>query len=293
MEFKLLRSFLAAARAQNISEAAHLLHLSQPSLSRQIMELEDSLGVRLFHRGNRRITLTDEGVLLRKRSGQILDLVRKTEEELACREETVSGTVYIGAGETHVFRGPAQSIKSLAEQYPDIRFHLFSGNAEDVTERLDKGLLDFGLLIEPADVAKYDYFRLQGLDVWGVLMRKDCPLAELDAVRPEDLWELPLVLSRQAMDGGHLARWLKREHGSLNVVATFNLIFNAALLVEAGVGYVLGLDNIINTTGNSRLCFRPLNPPLESNIVLVWKKYQVFSKAAELFLERVKAGRPE
>lgn len=290
MELRLLRSFLAVARERSISGAAQVLHLSQPSLSRQIMDLEEALGTKLFHRGNRKIALTDEGMLLRKRAEQILDLVRKTEDELTRVDESVSGTIYIGAGETHAFRTLAQSIQSLICRYPDIRFHIASGNAEDVTERLDKGLVDFGLLIEPADVSKYDYLRLPAVDVWGVLMRKDSPLAALDSITPEDLRNRPLICSHQALKSGQLRSWLKSGRENLNPVATYNLIFNASLLVEAGVGYALGLDNIINTTGDSGLCFRPLNPPLESHVDLVWKKYQIFSKASALFLERVRSG---
>lgn len=289
MELRLLRSFLAVSREQSISGAAERLHVSQPALSRQVIELEEELGLKLLIRGKRKVTLTDEGMLLRKRAEQIMDLVQKTEEELAATDEVVGGSVYIGAGETHAFRTLAGEIKTMTGKYPDIRFHLFSGNAEDVTERLDKGLLDFGLLIEPADVTKYDYLRLQAVDTWGVLMRKDSPLATLDAIRPEDLWQEPLIYSRQAMDGGQLPSWMRRDKEKLKIVATFNLIFNASLLVELGAGYALGLDHIINTSGNSDLCFRPLNPPLESHVVLVWKKYQIFSKASQLFLERIQA----
>lgn len=288
MEIRLLRSFLAVAREQNISRAAQALHITQPSLSRQIMDLEENLGLPLFLRGKRSMTLTDQGMLLRKRAEQIMDLVHKTEEELATTED-ISGTVYIGAGETHVFRALTGAIQRLSREYPDIRFHLMSGNAEDVTERLDKGLLDFGLLIEPADLIKYEYLRLPATDIWGVLMRKDSPLSVLDCIRPEDLWNEPLICPRQALNGGQLSSWLKVEQNKLNIVATFNLIFNASLLAEAGVGYVLGLDNIINTTGNSALCFRPLNPPLESHVNLVWKKYQIFSKSSEILLKTIRA----
>ncbi len=290
MEIRLLRSFLAVAREQNISRAAQTLHITQPSLSRQIMDLEESLGLTLFNRRKRVMTLTEQGMLLRKRAEQILDLVYKTEEELAM-VEAVSGTVYIGAGETHAFRSLTDGINNLVSEHPEIRFHLMSGNAEDVMERLDKGLLDFGLLIEPADITKYDYLRLPISDVWGILMRSDNPLAAQESIRPEDLWNEPLICSRQALEGGQFSSWLKIGQDRLNLVATYNLIFNASLLVEAGVGHVVGLDNIINTTGDSKLCFRPLNPPLVSHVDLVWKKYQIFSKASELFLERVRSGK--
>lgn len=288
MELRILRSFLAVARAQSISGAAKSLHISQPSLSRQIMDLEEELGTKLFHRGNRRIMLTEQGMLLQKRAEQIVDLVHKTENELASSDENVSGTIHIGAGETHAFRTLARSIHTLTRWYPDIRFHLFSGNAEDVMERLDKGLVDFGVLIEPYDVSRYDYIRLPALDVWGVLMRKDSPLAALNAIQAEDMWDVPIICSRQALEGGQLSSWLKADHGKLNLIASYNLLFNASLLVEAGVGYALCLDNIVNTAGASQLCFRPLKPALESQVNLVWKKHQVFSKPSGLFLESLR-----
>lgn len=287
MELRILRSFLSVAREQSISGAARVLHISQPSLSRQIMDLEEELGTTLLHRGNRKVTLTEQGVLLRERAEQIVDLVQKTEDDLASSNETVSGTVRIGAGETHAFRTVAQTINSLAARYPEIRFNVFSGNAEDVMEHLDKGLVDFGVLIEPYDVSKYDYFRLPDVDRWGVLMCKDSPLAARDAIRAEDLREVPLIYSRPDLGGGQLSSWFKADYGKLNLVTSYNLLFNASLLAEAGAGYVLCIDNILNTTGESNLCFRPFTPALESHVNLVWKKYQVFSKPSELFLEQI------
>lgn len=287
MELRVLKNFLAVARKQSISGAAQFLHLSQPSVSRQIMELEGELGITLFHRGNRKIALTDEGMLLRKRAEQIVELVQKTEEELVATDKNIAGTIYIAAGETRAFSPLAKLIGCMIEQHPDIRVHLFSGNAEDVTEKLDKGLVDFGLLIEPADVTKYNYFRLPIEDRWGVLMRRDSPLAVLESIQPEDLWNVPIIVSRQALEGGQLLSWLKADREKLTIVASYNLLFNASLLVEDGIGYALCLDNIINITGDSILCFRPLTPELESHVDLVWKKYQIFSKASELFLKNV------
>lgn len=287
MELRILRSFLAVAREQSISGAAKVLHISQPSLSRQIMDLEEEVGAKLFQRGNRKITLTEHGLLLRKRADQIVDLVQKTQDELAAAEEAVSGTVRIGAGETHAFRTLAEAVHELAGEYPNIRFQVFSGNAEDVMERLDKGLVDFGVLIEPYDVARYDYTGLPVPDVWGVLMRKDSPMAALDVIQAEDLRNVPLICSRQALEGGQISSWFKADYTKLNLVASYNLLFNASLLVEAGVGYALCLDHIINTAGGN-LCFRPLKPALRSQVNLVWKKYQMFSKPSELFLNRVR-----
>lgn len=284
MELRILRSFLAVAREHSISGAARALHITQPSLSRQIMELEEEMGVRLLERGNRKITLTRQGMLLQKRAGQIMELVQKTQEEVAAAEEDVSGVIHIGAGETQAFRALAASLHDLIEQYPCVHFHLYSGNAEDVMERLDKGLLDFGLFIEPYDVTRYNYLQLPRIEKWGVLMRKDSPLAALDAIRAEDLWNVPLISSRQALAGGQLSSWLSIAPEKLRLVGTYNLLFNAALMVEAGTGYALCLEGIVNTTGESNLCFRPLSPVLKSNVNFAWKKNQIFSKAAELLI---------
>lgn len=285
MEVRVLRYFLAVARAETISGAAESVHVTQPTLSRQMMELEEELGKKLFIRGNRRITLTDEGVFLRKRAQEIVDLVDRTESDFSAPDNIISGDVYIGGGETDAMRLIARVVRRMQKDYPNIRYHLFSGNADDVTERLDKGLLDFGILIEPADIKKYDYMRLPATDTWGLLMRKDSPLAALPSIRAEHLWGLPLLCSRQSLTENELSGWLGSNAGRLEVITTYNLIYNAALMVEEGVGYALGLDKLVNTTGNSALCFRPLEPRMEAHLDIVWKKYQVFSKAAEKFLK--------
>lgn len=287
MDLRVLRYFMAVTREESISGAAESLHMTQPTLSRQIMDLEEEIGKKLLIRGNRRITLTEEGMLLRKRAAEILDLVEKTEAELTAPDEVVSGDIYIGGGETNAMRLIARIARDLQKSCPDICYHLYSGNADDVTERLDKGLLDFGVLIEPADMKKYDYIRLPATDTWGLLMPKDCPLASHDFIRPEDIWELPVITSRQSTVGNEFTGWLKRDFGKLNIVATYNLIYNASLMVEEELGYALCLDGLVNTSEDSRLCFRPLSPKMEAHLNIVWKKYQVFSSAAERFLNRV------
>ena len=290
MEVRVLRYFLAVAREESISGAAEYLHLTQPTLSRQLMDLEMELGKKLLVRGSRRVTLTEEGLLLRRRAEEILELVEKTESEFhAADRAEITGDIYIGGGETQAMRLLAQTAKGLQADYPHIRYHLFSGNAEDVTERLDKGLLDFGILIEPVDLSRYDYIKLPAADTWGVLMRKDSPLAQKECIQPKDLWPLPLLTSRQVMAQRGLFSWLGKKPEELNIVSTYNLIYNATLMVEEGVGYALTLDKLVNTTGESALCFRPLSPPLEVGLDLVWKKYQVFSKATTKFLERLQA----
>lgn len=290
MELRILKYFLAVAREESISGAAQALHMTQPTLSRQLMDLEEELGKQLLIRGSRRITLTEEGMLLRKRAAEILDLVEKAEAELTAPDEVVNGDIYIGGGETEAMRMIAEIATGLQRSCPDIRYHLYSGNADDVTERLDKGLLDFGVLIEPANMKKYDYIRLPATDTWGLLMPRDCPLAARPVIRPQDLWDLPLITSRQSMLSNEFSGWLGKEFEKLRIVATYNLVYNASLLVAAGMGYALCLDKLVNTSAESPLCFRPLEPRMEVHLDIVWKKYQVFSGAAERFLKEVRAA---
>lgn len=290
MEIRVLRYFLTLAREETISGAANALHLTQPTLSRQLMELEENLGKKLFVRGNRGITLTDEGVLLRKRAEEIISLVDKTEAEFNTPEEIIGGDIYIGGGETEAIRLIAKCAKSFSADYPNMRYHLYSGNADDISERLDKGLLDFGIFIGPAAMKKYNYLPLPAEDTWGVLMRKESPLAEKDYLCPEDLLDIPLLCSRQTLVKNEISQWLGAEYEKLNIVATYNLIYNASIMVEEGIGYALCLDKLVNTTGDSNLCFRPLNPSLHVKLNVVWKKYQVFSRAAGKFLEYIEAA---
>ncbi|MGM0232809.1 LysR family transcriptional regulator [Enterococcus sp. AZ094] len=288
MELKNLTTFLAVAEKETISAAAKHLHLSQPSLSRQLMELEKELGVTLFTRGNRKITLTEDGLLFRKRAEEIVELLEKTRSEFLSPRDTIAGNVSIGAGETYVIQLLGAIIKEIQAEYPNIKFHFYSGNADEVKERLDKGLLDFGVVISPADVKKYHSLRLPAKDTWGVLMRKDSPLAVKEVITPKDLWDVPLITSRQSLVSSELSKWLKKDLKKLTVVATYNLVYNASKLVEEGVGYGLTLDKLVNFAPDSQLCFRKLSPALESNLDVIWKNTQVFSKASGLFLERMK-----
>ena len=287
MDIKVLRYFLALAQQESVTAAADYLHITQPTLSRQLIELEEELGVSLFTRGSRKITLTEEGVLLRKRAQDILELVQKTQAEFQAPADVISGDIYIGGGESHAMGLIADAIKDLQKKYPQICAHIFSGDADEVTEKLDKGLLDFGVLIEPTQSTKYESLLLPAQDTWGVLMRKDSPLAKQPFIEPNDLWELPLITSKQKHVDNNIAKWIKQDYEKLHIVATYNLIFNASLMVEKGIGYALCLDKLINTTGNSALCFRPLKPALTVDINIVWKKYQVFSKPAILFLQQL------
>ena len=292
MEIGVLRYFLAIAREGSITNAASFLHVTQPTLSRQIRDLEEELGQKLFTRGSHNMTLTTEGMILRKRAEEIISMVDKTEAEFNAMENVVSGDIYIGGGETEAIRLIARIAHEVRTNYPGIHYHLYSGNSEDVTERLDKGLLDFGILIQPADISKYDYINIPAKDTWGVVMRRDCPLAAKKAIQKEDLLDVPLICSRQAISGerqgNEFTGWFGEDFDKLDIVTTFNLIYNAAIMVEACIGYALTIDRIVNTAESSNLCFRPLEPRLDSGLNIIWKKYQVFSSAAELFLDKLR-----
>ena len=290
MELRVLQYFLAVAREQSILRAAESLHLSQPTLSTQIKNMEEELGKQLLIRGtkgSRKITLTEEGMLLKKRAEEILELVRKTESEITLSDSIIMGDIYIGTGETDAIRLLAKAAKELQNTYPGIHYHISSGNAEFVVEQLDKGLIDFGIIFGQVDQTRYNSLKMPTKDIWGVLMRRDSALAQKETIAPEDLWDKPLIISHQRNQGKELSAWMKRDISKLNVVATYNLLFNASLLVDEGLGYAIGFDKIINITENSSLCFRPLQPNIEIEMSLVWKKYQIFTKAAEQFIKKI------
>lgn len=286
MDIRILEYFLAVAREESISGAAEALKMTQPPLSRQLKGLEEELGIQLLIRGNRKITLTEEGLLLRKRAEEIIDLMEKTKAEITT-SDNISGDIYIGGAEAEGVRFIAQKMKELQEEYPNIHFHFYSGHAEDIIERLDKGLLDFGIFVEPSDLSRYDFIKLPDKDIWGVLMRKDSPLAAKSSIASEDLLGIPIINSNQAMVRNEMSGWMGGDYEKLNIVATYNLLYNASLMVEEGVGYALCLDKIIKTGEDDPLCFRPLKPKLEVGLKLAWKKYQVFSKPSRMFLEKL------
>ena len=290
MDIRVLQYFLAVAREESITRAAETLRMTQPPLSRQLKDLEDELGKQLLIRGSKKVTLTEDGMLLRRRAEELVDLMEKTKAELASSGDNINGEVYIGGGETDAISLFAQVAGKLQEKYPLIHYHIYSGDAEIVMEKLDKGLIDFGLLVGPVDVSKYEHMRLPISDIWGVLMRKDSPLAEKETICTQDLWDKPLIVSHQASISSDMMAWLQRDISKLNIVMTYDLIFNASLFVKKGIGYAIALDKIINTTGDSELCFRPLSPTLEAGLCIVWKKYQVFSKASKEFLRLLKSG---
>lgn len=284
MELRELRYFLAVAREQNISRAAEALFLSQPSLSRQMRNLEAEIGRPLFVRGSRKITLTEAGLLLKRRAEEILDLHEKTEAELLAPPDEICGEICLGGGESQAARTVAKAAVRVRQKHPLITLSVFSGDASFVTERLDKGLLDFGILVDHPDLSRYQALRLPLSDLWGVLMRRDHPLAQRAAVTPEDLRHEPLICSHQSLrKDSQLSAWFGGNTENLQLVGKYNLLYNGALLVQAGMGSAIGLAGLINTEG-SDLCFRPLSPKVETHLDLVWKKYQVLSKPAQAFL---------
>lgn len=288
MDIRVLEYFLAVAREESITKAAKVLSMTQPPLSRQLKELEDELGKQLLIRGNKKVTLTEEGVLLRKRAEELIELMEKTKEEIRSSEERIHGTVLIGAGESDAVSFLARTARRLQMSHPDISYHLYSGDATSITEKLDHGLIDFGLLVEPVDISKYEYLRLPVKDTWGVLMRRDSPLAVKDHILAEDLWEKPLLVSHQIYDSSELSSWFQRDIRKLHITAAYELVYNATHFVKSGCGYALSLDKLINTTGESELTFRPLYPALDAGLCFVWKKHQIFSRASRLYLDTLK-----
>ncbi len=292
MDIRVLRSFLAIAREGGITKAANFLHVTQPTLSRQIQDLEAELDVRLFERHSHSMTLTPAGERLRSRAEEILELVGQTEAEFAARSRTISGDVHVGCGETPVMRHLIDAMNALRSRYPAIHFQIYSGNSDAVTTRLDRGLLDFGVLLQPADLSKYRFADLPEKDVWGLLTRADSALARKESLSPGDLRGEPLILSQQVLrqtdTPNHIAGWFGDIFPHLDVVATYNLAYNATLMAESGMGHVLMRKGLVGAPEQRNLRFVPLNPPLSTGLSIVWKKQQNFSPAAEAFLEEIR-----
>lgn len=287
MEIRVLKYFLVIAREQNITNAALNLHITQPTLSRQIKDLEEELGVKLLNRGNRNVTLTDEGILFRKRAEEIVELSEKTVKDIKSTTKEISGEVFIGSGESDGIRQVAKIIKKINNQYPKIRFNLSSGDKLDVEEKLNKGLIDFGIFLDPPNIEKYDYLKFPVIDEFGVLTRKDSKLANKKTIVKDDLINLPLIISRQSLVDNKFLNWFGTSKDELNIVATYNLAYNASIMVDEGIGNALILDKIINTN-NTDLRFIPLKPALTIDIYILWKKYQIFSRPAGIFYNELK-----
>lgn len=291
MELRVLRYFLALAREESITGAAVALHVTQPTLSRQLSELESEIGKQLFFRGSRKTTLTEDGIKLRKRAQEIIDLVDKTVMELSSADDDISGVVSIGGvggGESDAMRLIARTMKSVREDHKHVRYQIYSGSAEEVIGWLDKELFDFGILTGAVDIRKYDYLRFTDADIWGLLMRTDSELADsCSVIKPETLQNLPLLYPRYALIRNELSGWLGYDLEKLNIVSTYNLIDNAGLMVEEGVGYAMCLSKLADQSALNSLCFKPLAPQISAHLHLIWKRSRVFSKAAEKFLQMI------
>ena len=287
MEIRGLRYFLETAREGNMTRAAERLFISQPTMSKQLKELENELGAKLFIRSNYSIRLTEAGMLLRDRAEDILSLVDKTEAEFKSLEETNSGDIFVGAPESEAMSLFAEAVHSLQKNYPKIRCNIYSGNLSDVCERLDKGLLDFAIVMSYVDLSKYNYLELPMKDTWGILMRKNDPLAGKNSFEASDLDKLPLICSRQWIDQ-ESPRWLGSAAKDMNIVATYNLVFNGSVMVRAGMGYAVVLDKLVNTGEESDLAFIPLSGVPQTEMYVIWRKYQTFTPIANLLLQELK-----
>lgn len=289
MEIRVLRYFLAVAQEGSVTRAARALHLTQPTLSRQIRELEEELGQTLFSRGGRELSLTREGLLLRQRAEEIVGLAEITEKEFrSLGEKTVSGDLSLGCGKSKALSFVTDALKVLQDEHPLIIPHFFSGNGEIVMDRLDKGLLDFAVLMGAENTERYYSLPLPNHDTWGLLMDKDDPMAQKKAITAEDLLDIPLILSSQSLSRDELSGWLGFPMSRLHIAATYTLLFNGSLMVRSGLGYALCFDHIAPSGKDSPFAFRPLSPLLTSPLSLVWKKHQILSAPAEAFLAKIR-----
>ncbi len=288
MDSRVLKYFLTVAQLGNITKAAEALHITQPTLSRQLMELENEVGATLLIRGRREVTLTDSGVIFQQRASEILSLIEKMENDISQNKEMVSGTVSIGCVESNISRKLSAIISEFHSRYPLVKYNLYDANGDDIKEKLDAGHIDLGIVLEPVETAKYDYIRLPQEETWGVVVRKDDPLAEKEFVIAEELLELPLILSKRSIVIDEVSKWLGVQRSQLNIIITQNLITNTIPLVEDKLGKVFSIEGALQIRPSDHLCFVPLYPKRVSNHVVIWKKNKVFSNATSIFLEFLK-----
>lgn len=284
MELRTMRYFLAVAREENMTRAAELLHVTQPTLSKQLKALEEELGKKLFTRHSFSIQLTEEGILLRKRAEDLIKMADKITTEFLALDDVLGGDVYFGLAESYQIRHLASAIKQIKNTFPDMRYHITSGDTEQVTEKLDKGVIDFAVLAEEPNTAKYHFLAFPEADLWGVVMKTDCPLAKKQAICADDLAGLPLFCSEQGWKHD-ISKWCGNKMEKLHLEGSFRLSYNGSLFVKEGLGYLLTFKHLIDTSSGSGLVFRPLTPALETKIYLIWKKYQVFTPIAEQLLK--------
>ena len=292
LNLRVLEYFVEVARDENISRAAQRLYVSQPAISKQIQMLEEELKHKLFRRLNGRLELTDEGRLFLRRAEDILELVHKTKVEFETLDSSTVGEVHIGAAESHAMKHVARVMRSMQKKFPRIRYHLYSGNGEDLYYRLDGGLIDFLITLQSVDILKYESIELPTPDVWGVIMRRDDPLSVKQSITVDDLRDVPLICSREAMNDECL-QWFGREFKQFRVSITYNLLYNASIMVREGLGYAISLDRLADTRDGSELCFRPLEPKMISTLRIVWRKDALLSTAASIFLRELQSSLQE
>lgn len=286
MELRTLRYFLETAREENMTRAAARLHVSPSALSKQLKALEEELGKRLFIRHSFSVELTAEGMLLRKRAEDLLALSDKITAEFLAMDDVVGGSVYLGCAESYQMRYLARAVKAFQQDYPDFHYHITSGDTQQVLEHLDRGLLDFALVVEAVDLSKYHALQMPGSDRWGVVMRKDCELAKQKEIRFADLIGLPLFCSKQSWEAD-LPRWCGERREELTLEGSFRLSYNGAIFVSEGLGYLLTFEHLIDTGTQSPLTFRPLSPGLYNHMYLLWRRHQLFTPIAQRFLEHL------
>lgn len=286
MEIRTLRYFLEAAREENMSKAAERMHISQSALSKQLKGLEEELGKKLFVRHSFSIELTEEGMLLRKRAEDLLSMADKITAEFASMDDIIGGNIYFGCAESYQIRHLAALIKRFKKQYPGFHYHITSGDTEQVTEKLDKGLLDFAVLVERPDYAKYNVVKMPESDRWGLVMPAGCALAQKDCITFEDLRGLPLFCSGQGWHAD-LPLWCGERINELALEGSFRLSYNASVFTREGLGYLLTFEHLVNTSSESGLVFRPLYPELTTDMFIIWKKHQVFTPIAERFINEL------
>ena len=287
MEIRTLRYFLAVAREENMTRAAEILHVTQPTLSKQLKALEDELGKKLFIRHSFSIKLTDEGILLKNRAEDLVSMADKIEKEFVALDDVTGGDLYLGLAESYQISLLVREINTFKKSYPGLRYHITSGDTEQVAEKLDKGLLDFAVLAETPDLSKYESLVFPESDIWGVVMPADSALAKKKAIRVDDLIGLPLFCSGQGWEKD-IPGWAKDKMDKLHLEGSFRLSYNASLFAKEHLGYLLTFDKLVNTSLESGLVFRPLTPKLETKLYLIWKKHQAFSPIAERFLNQMR-----
>lgn len=285
MEIRILKYFLMAAREENITKAAALLYITQPTLSRQLIQLEEELGVKLFHRSKHKIILTDEGMRLRRRAEEIVALADKTEREFSQKGDNLAGEIAIGSGELQSSLFLSNFLADFQRKHPQITYDIYSGNSDNIKEQIERGILDIGLLVEPVDITRYEFIRLPVREQWGILVREDSELSKKESISPEDLINIPLIMSKRETIQNEVKNWFGIYSGQIEIVAGGNLLYNMAMMAKSKMGTVVTSKLDCHYDG---LVYIPLNPKMETTTVLVWKRNQSFSPVIAAFINSIK-----